>query len=91
MSLRKVKDGYLIIVMFVAILLATMGGWLGWIVSIVLLSGALPMFKVIGRAFSESLLTEINQRRARASRLTRYATAAPAQDDAGPPSVIHLE
>lgn len=91
MSLRKVKDGYLIIVMFVAILLTTMGGWLGWIVSIVLLSGAVPMFKAIGRAFSDSLLIEINQRRARAIHLARPVTTAPARDDAGPPSVIRLE
>lgn len=47
MSLRKVKDGYLIIVMFVAILLATMGGWLGWLVAIVLLSGAMPAWNIV--------------------------------------------
>lgn len=91
MSLRKVKTVYLIAVIVLAVLLATLGDVICWIAAIVLLVGALPMFKVMGRAFSEHLIDEINHRRVRASRPAMSVTAVQSQDDAAPQIVAHLE
>lgn len=47
MSLKRIKMLYCIAVIAIGVLLATTGGVLGWIAAVLVLSGALPMFRVI--------------------------------------------
>jgi membrane associated rhomboid family serine protease len=50
MSLRRIKTLYCLAVIAIGVLLAALGGWVGWLAAVLVLSGALPMFRVIGRA-----------------------------------------
>ena len=51
MSLRRVKNLYCVTMIAVSVLLAVWGGVLGCAAGALLLAGALPLFKVIGREF----------------------------------------
>lgn len=57
MSLRRIKTLYCLAVIAIGVLLAALGGWVGWLAAVLVLSGALPMFRVIGRAAAGSALT----------------------------------
>ncbi len=56
MSLRRVKTLYCIAVMAIGILLASTGDLAYWLASVIVLGGALPLYRVMGHAaFDESL------------------------------------
>lgn len=56
MSLRRAKTLYCIAVMAIGILLASTGELAYWIASVIVLGGALPLYRVMGHAvFDESL------------------------------------
>lgn len=63
MTLRKVKILYCVSVIALAILLIAAGDTARWIGAILLLIGALPGFKVIGRANALSALRSLNLHR----------------------------
>lgn len=72
MPLRRIKTLYCVTVMAVAVLLFAAGGIIYWAASIVLLAGALPIFRLIRRVVSDErfdeaesiLLAEQRRRRA---------------------------
>lgn len=49
MSFRRIKTLYCLAVIAIGVLLAALGGWIGWIAAVLVLGGALPMFRVIGQ------------------------------------------
>jgi len=51
--LRKVKWAYCIIIMFFAVALTCTGGLIEWIIAVVMLTGALPMFCMVSWAASD--------------------------------------
>lgn len=53
MTLPRIKALYCIAVIAVAIILDWVGGWVGWVTAVVVLSGALPMFDALVRAASD--------------------------------------
>jgi hypothetical protein len=61
MSLRRVKQLYCVAIMFFAIALACTGGLIEWIVAVLMLAGALPMFALVKRAASKSALIGFRQ------------------------------
>lgn len=61
MSLRKVKTLYCIAVMAIAIVLAVLGHWVGWVTAVVLLSGALPGWRLATRTAASSALIGFRQ------------------------------
>jgi hypothetical protein len=50
MSLRRAKTIYWVMILSVATVLACTAGLIGWITAVLLLTGALPMFRAIGQA-----------------------------------------
>lgn len=72
MPLRRIKTLYCVTVMAVAVLLFAAGGIIYWAASVVLLCGALPIFRLIRRVVSDErfdeaesiLLAEQRRRRA---------------------------
>ena len=58
MTLRRMKTLYCIAVMAIGILLTALGGLLGWIAAILLLSGALPGWAIATRAASDQGASE---------------------------------
>lgn len=50
MSLRRIKTLYCVAVISIAVVLACVGGTVGWVTSIVMLCGALPMFRAVSGA-----------------------------------------
>lgn len=56
MSLRKLKTLYCLSVMAVGVILTAIGGMLGWLVAVIILSSALPAWKLVVRSASESAI-----------------------------------
>lgn len=56
MSLRRIKTLYCVAVISIALILACTGGLIGWVASIVLLGGALPMFRAMWNAGTQEAL-----------------------------------
>lgn len=54
--MRRIKTLYCVAVIAIAIVLSCTGGLIGWITSIVVLAGALPMFRVVRRASAHAAL-----------------------------------
>lgn len=50
MTLSRIKTLYCTAVIAIAIILDCVGGWIGWVTAIVVLSGALPMFEAVKEA-----------------------------------------
>jgi hypothetical protein len=61
MSLQRAKAIYCVVMISVAIVLACTAGLLGWITAVLLLSGALPMFKTVGTAMKAATLHDVEQ------------------------------
>lgn len=56
MTLRRIKVLYCVAVISIAVVLACVGGVVGWLTAIVMLGGALPVFGAIRRASAISAL-----------------------------------
>lgn len=56
MSLRRAKNLYCLSVISIAVALTCTGGLIEWIIAVVMLTGALPMFTVVRRATAQSAL-----------------------------------
>jgi hypothetical protein len=80
MSLQRVKALYCIAVISIGILLASTGGFVGWAASIIVLCGALPMFRVIRCAAEQRGVNDY--RRLRQSAARRILSSAQAKADA---------
>jgi predicted Na+-dependent transporter len=67
--MRRVKTIYCIAVIAIAIILVSFGQLIGWLAAIVVLAGALPMFRVVTQTSADATLTAVEERRrARANR-----------------------
>ena len=64
MSLSHTKTIYCFAFIVAAIALNCLGGFIGWILAIILLGVALPLFQVICQASADDTLTAVEQRRA---------------------------
>ena len=52
MSLRRIKTLYCLAVIAIGVLLAALGGWIGWVAAVLVLSGALPMYHSLIKAMA---------------------------------------
>lgn len=66
--MRRVKTIYCIVVISIALILASVGGLLGIITAIIVLAGALPMFRAVGRAAEQRGVTDYRRLRQAAAR-----------------------
>lgn len=74
MSLGLIKAIYCVAIITIAIILDCNAGWLGWITAIIMLSGALPLFRAIRRTIGNAILTAVECRsRANANSTRSYA------------------
>lgn len=79
MSLHGIKCLYCLLHIAVALVLVAIGGLIGWITAVVLLSGALPLFATIRRAAEHRGVSDY--RRLRQSAAHRILSAAQAELD----------
>lgn len=62
MSLRRIKTLYCIAVIAIALILVDAAGVLGWVTAVVVLAGALPMFRAIQWHERRRTLTRLAER-----------------------------
>lgn len=58
LSLHQAKTIYCLAVILIAVILAIVGGLVGWGVSIAMLAGALPLFNLVTRAAGDDAADE---------------------------------
>lgn len=58
MSLRRIKTLYCLAVIAIGVLLAALGGWVGWLAAVLVLGGALPGWKAVERTFLAQALCQ---------------------------------
>lgn len=78
MSLRRVKTIYCASAITIALVLDCTGGMIGWIAAVVLLAGALPLFRLVIWASADATLNDVERRRA-----NRRETSADETKDSG--------
>lgn len=78
MSLSRVKTIYCVSVIAIALVLDCTGGAIGWIAAVVLLAGALPLFRLVTCASADATLNDVERRRA-----SRQGTSANETKDSG--------
>lgn len=61
MSLRRIKTLYCVAVISVGILLASHGEIVSWAASVIVLGGALPMFRAVSGAMKTATLHDVEQ------------------------------
>lgn len=59
--MRQVKTVYCIVAISLAVILASVGGLLGVITAIIVLAGALPLFRAVGKAMKAATLHDVEQ------------------------------
>lgn len=89
MSLRRMKTLYCIAIISVAIVLAFLGQWATWIMSVLLLASALPSWSLIGKSWKAETLTALEQRRVRANPPVRREETSAPPDRADIPHANH--
>lgn len=62
MSLRRIKTLYCLAVIAIGVLLAALGGWVGWLAAVLVLSGALPGWIMGVRAIRLNTITVFEYR-----------------------------
>lgn len=88
--MRQVKTVYCIVVISLALILASIGGLLGIVTAIIVLAGALPMFRAVKRAAGDMMLTAVeNRNRERATPEVPHAEELPGSDRRGIPPATH--
>lgn len=61
MSLRRIKTLYCVAVISIGVLLASHGEVVSWAASVIVLSGALPMFNAVSGAMKTATLHDVEQ------------------------------
>jgi hypothetical protein len=88
--MRPVKTVYCIVAISIALILASVGGLLGIITAIIVLTGALPMFNAVWRTASNVMLTIVeNRNRERATPKASHAEELSNSDRRGIPPATH--